>query len=266
MHAQVLSSGSGGNSCLVRAGDLRILVDAGLPPRAMRERLDAARLPPAGGGIDHVLVTHAHLDHARSAGVIARRSDATVHCAERMIRNRSVARAPRFSVLPIGGRRELAGPGEDRLVYEPVLLPHDCDPTVAFRLTHPGPEGDRTLVVLTDMGEPREEVARALQGAHVLVLEFNHDPELLRAGPYPASLQRRVGGNLGHLSNEEGARMLARLAGPELHTLVLAHLSEKNNTPELALAAARTTLESMGLGHVEVLVASQHEVGPNLRV
>ena len=260
VHAQVLSSGSAGNCLLIRAGELHVLVDAGLPPRELRARFEAARLPHAA--VEHVLVTHAHLDHARSAGIVAKRSDATVHCAERMMRNRAVARARRFTSLPIGGTGELRGKRGDLLTYEPVLLPHDCDPTVAFRIRH----GERTLVVLTDMGEPREEVARALSGAHVLVLEFNHDREMLANGPYPPKLQRRVGGNRGHLSNEEAARMLARMAGPELHTLVLAHLSTKNNRPLLALSAARSTLERMGLGHVEVHIASQDEIGPNLRV
>jgi phosphoribosyl 1,2-cyclic phosphodiesterase len=100
----------------------------------------------------------------------------------------------------------------------------------------------------------------------VLVLEFNHDVELLRNGPYPPALQRRILGGAGHLSNEEAARMLLLLAGPELHTLVLAHLSEKNNSPELARAAARGALASIGRDDVRVLVASQDEVGPNLGV
>lgn len=260
MHAQVLSSGSGGNSLLLRAGDLHVLVDAGLSARAMRERCEAARLPHAA--LEHLLVTHGHLDHARSVGILARRSDATVHCPERMMRNRSVARAPRMACLPIGGRGVLRGERGDELEFDPVLLPHDCDPTVAFRLRH----GERTLVLLTDMGEPREDVARALAGAHVLVLEFNHDRAMLEQGPYPVKLRRRVAGERGHLSNDQAARMLELLAGPELHTLVLAHLSATNNRPELALEAARATLARLGLDHVQVLVASQDEVGPNLRV
>ena len=125
---------------------------------------------------------------------------------------------------------------------------------------------DRVAVVLTDMGHPRREVADALSGAHVLVLEFNHDVEGLANGPYPPVLQNRIGGDRGHLSNEQAARMLEWLAGPELHTLVLAHLSKKTNTAERAEETARRTLDRLGLGHVEVHVASQDEVGPNLRV
>jgi phosphoribosyl 1,2-cyclic phosphodiesterase len=194
---------------------------------------------------------------------VAKRQQATLHCAEGMMRHKALARAPKKAVLSPG--RGFALPderGDGELEVLPVALPHDCDPTVAFKLRH----GERTAVVLTDIGRPDPEVARRLAGAHVLVLEFNHDRELMTRGPYPPVLQRRITGGRGHLSNEEAARMLELLAGPELHTLVLAHLSKKTNRPELALEAARGALERLGAGHVEVLLASQDEVGPNLRV
>ncbi len=260
MHCQVLSSGSAGNSLLVRAGELHVLVDAGLPVHAMRERLDAARLPHLS--IDHVLITHGHLDHARSAGALAKKHDATVHAPEAILRHPSLRRAPRMSALRIGNHTEILSERGDVIAYLPVLLPHDCDPTVAFALEHAG----RRMVILTDMGAANENVARELSRAHVLVLEFNHDREMLLGGPYPDALKRRVGGGRGHLSNEQASRMLELLAGPELHTLVLAHLSETNNTPEHALASARATLERLGLAHVRVLVASQHLIGENIKV
>lgn len=256
----MLSSGSGGNSLLVRAGELRVLIDAGLPPREQRARLERAGVPARG--LDHVLVTHAHLDHARSAGVLATRHDALLHCPEAMMRNRSVRRAPRLSAVRVGGERDLGCARDGTLVVRSVLLPHDCDPTVAYRMRH----GERTLVVLTDMGRPCREAAARLAGAHVLVLEFNHDAGMLEAGPYAAQLKRRVAGDRGHLSNEQAARMLEWLASDALHTLVLAHLSAVNNTPERALEAARATLERLGLGSVEVLVAEQDRAGPNLAV
>lgn len=261
MHLQVLSSGSEGNATLVRAGELDVLVDAGLTMRALTERFAAARVAP--WSLDHVLVTHGHLDHARSAGAVCKRQRARLHAPEATLRNRSLSRAPTMSALPIGGRFELVDErGGAPLEVRPIPLPHDCDPTVAFRLEHDG----RVAVILTDMGHPRPEVARRLADPHVLVLEFNHDPCGLERGPYPPALRRRIGGDRGHLSNAQAAEMLALLAGPRLHTLVLAHLSKKTNTPELALAAARGALARLGLEHVEVLVASQDEVGPNLKV
>jgi phosphoribosyl 1,2-cyclic phosphodiesterase len=260
---QVLSSGSEGNCALVRAGGIVALCDAGLPRTALDERLASARL--ASGAIEHVLVTHGHLDHARSAGLVARRERATLHCALNLMSHASVRRAKRFSTISPGAPFALASErgGIDELAVAPVPLPHDCDPTVAFRFEHQG----RVAVVLTDMGRPDDAVARALRGAHVLVLEFNWDPELMERSPYPAALRRRIAGDRGHLSNAQGAAMLERLAGAELHTLVLAHLSKKTNHPDRALEAARGVLCRLGLEErVRVLVASQDEAGPELEV
>ncbi len=260
MHCQVLSSGSRGNATLIRAGDTRLLVDAGLSLRELRARLEAARVPHRG--IDHVLVSHGHLDHARSAGALALASDATVHCPEGVLQHRSVARAPRHVALRIGATTEIAQESGEPVRYTPIPVPHDCHPTVAFKLEH----AERRLVLLTDIGRPCETTARALAGAHVLVLEFNHDAEMLAGGPYPATLKHRVSGAGGHLSNAQAQLMLRALAGRDLHTLILGHLSRHNNTPTLALAAARATLEELGLHGVEVLVASQDEIGPNIPV
>ncbi len=261
MHLQVLSSGSGGNSALVRAGEASVLIDAGLPGVEMEARISAAGLGP--GRLDHVFVTHGHLDHARSAGLVARKHGATLHCAEALMRNASIRRHKRLSTLRIGSANAAPGPGGGQgLELTAVELPHDAQPTVAFRIDH----GERRAVVLTDMGVPRADVGRHLGGAHVLVLEFNHDRELLENGPYPATLKRRIAGNGGHLSNEQAAAMLRHLASEQLHTLVLAHLSETNNRPELALASAQMVLDELGLSQVKVLIASQTEVGPNLEV
>lgn len=261
MHLQVLSSGSGGNCTLLRAGELRVLVDAGLTGVAMEERLQRAGVPPPNlerPALDHIWVTHGHLDHARSAGMIARKHRARLHCAESLMSNASIRRCRNLNTVPVGGVQELDG-----LRVSNAPLPHDAHPTVAYRIEHAG----RVAVILTDMGRPDEAVARALRDAHVLVLEFNHDLRMLHQGPYPPALKKRVAGNTGHLSNEQSAQMLRWLAGERLHTLVLAHLSETNNLPALALDAAHGALRELGLdGRVRVLVASQDQVGENLAV
>lgn len=240
-------------------GELCVLVDAGLPPRELRARFTAAGL--AYRGLDHVLVTHGHLDHARSAGIVAKQHQATVHCANSLLRARSIVRAPRLVALHIGAESPLEGSGE-RASYRPVLIPHDCDPTVAYRIEHRG----RALGILTDIGRPDDGVAAALRGVHLLVLEFNHDAGLLATGPYGEPLKRRILGDRGHLSNAQAAEMLTEIATPELHTVVLAHLSAHNNTPELAVAAAREALTRIGRDDVRVEVASQDAVGESLAV
>lgn len=261
MHLQVLGSGSEGNSSLIRAGDLTVLCDAGLGVRTLSERFEQTGVGPRS--IDHLLVTHGHLDHARSAGAIAKRQRAVLHCGEAIMGNRAIARAPVMESLRIGSPKEIFPEhGTGQLTFTPVLLPHDCDPTVAFRFEHEG----RKLVMLTDLGTPRKELAGPLREAHVLYLEFNYDPRMMAEGPYPPVLQRRITGGRGHLSNEQAATLLELLAGPDLHTLVIAHVSKKTNEPELAREVAARTLARLGLDEVRILVAEQDRIGENLRV
>lgn len=251
MRLQILASGSGGNAALVWAGDALLLLDAGLGHRVLAERLDAARV--GFRALGHVLVSHGHLDHSRSAGIVAKKHDATLLAPAKILDHPALARARERRPVTVGVPHLIDAGGGQHLEIDAVAVPHDCDPTYAYRLRH----GGRTLSVITDMGEPREDVARALGGAHVLVLESNHDPAMLSAGPYSASLKSRVAGAQGHLSNAEMATMLRRLAGPDLHTVVLAHISEKNNRHDLAVATARDALDAAGRPDVRVVAAHQ---------
>lgn len=264
MRLQVLSSGSEGNSTLLRCGETTLLVDAGLPRDEQLERIERAGVPIAR--VDHVLVTHGHLDHARSAGSVVRRSKGFLHCPENILRHASTRKAPRVSVVGVDRPFEVA-PREPReeppVRVKPVGLPHDCDPTVAFLVEH----DERRAAIVTDLGAPSREVALALANAHVLVLEFNYDPERMRSGPYPFTLQRRITGGRGHLSNAQSAAMLELLVSEHLHTLVLAHLSKKTNAPELALEAATAVIERLGLAsQVKIVIASQDELGEAIDV
>jgi phosphoribosyl 1,2-cyclic phosphodiesterase len=249
---RILSSGSGGNAALLRAGGTTILVDAGLGPRELRTRLAGAGV--GAFGLDHVLLSHAHLDHARSAGKIARDFRAVLHAPESLLRHRSCVLAKQMATMPVNGEFSLDVVGEAPLSVRTVQVPHDCDPTVGFRFEHRG----RVLVYVTDLGEARDELVHACRDPHVLVVESNPDVELLIRGAYPAELKRRVLGPRGHLSNDQAADLVGALAGPRLHTLVLAHLSEKNNTHEHALATAHRGLARLGRSDVQVVVALQH--------
>lgn len=261
MQLQILGSGSAGNAVLVRAGELCLLVDAGLPIDELERRIATARVPPHR--LDAIVLSHGHLDHARSAGLLSNRTGARVYCSAGLLANASLRGARASCVLSIGGSVTVrARRGPDELLLATIPLPHDADPTVALRLEHAG----RRAVVCTDMGSPDATAARALGGAHVLVLEFNHDAALLREGPYSGALKRRVAGPRGHLSNDQAAEVLALAAGPELHTLVLAHLSRTNNRPALALASAREVLGRIGREDVRLVVAEQDEVGEAIEV
>lgn len=250
MRIRVLASGSRGNAALLWAGSQVLLLDSGLPVNAMTERLTEARVGLRA--IDHVVVTHGHLDHSRTAGIVAKRHGATLHAPAEILEHRAVKRAPIRRALGLGVENVL-GAGQDGVSIRTALVPHDCYPTLAFRVEH----GGRALGLLTDCGEPKEDVARVLGDTDVLLLEANHDVGLLRDGPYPQALKDRVMGPGGHLSNDQMTVMLRRLAGPRLHTLVLLHLSAHNNRPSLALEAARQTLEQLGRADVRVLCAEQ---------
>lgn len=268
MHIQVLGSGSAGNAVLVRAGELNLLVDAGLPIDELERRLMAARLPPHR--LDAIVLTHGHLDHARSAGLLSKKCGARVYCNEALMSNAALRRARAMHVVPVGGtltihaRRDSAHASvlDDELRLQAIALPHDAEPTLAFRLEH----GGRAAAICTDMGHPERAAAQSLAGVHWLMLEFNHDAQMLARGPYTSALKRRVSGPRGHLSNAEAAEVLRWAIAPELGTLVLAHLSTTNNRPELALASARAVLTEAGRSDVRLLVAEQERVGPLLEV
>lgn len=261
MRLQVLASGSGGNAVLVRAGELCLLVDAGLAIDELERRLEAARVPLHR--LDAIALTHGHLDHARSAGLLAGKCNARIYCNAALMSNASLRGGKALHAIGAGTRTAIrARAGADVLVLGAIPLPHDAEPTFAFRLEH----GGRVAAICTDMGAPDRAAAQALRGAHLLVLESNHDPDLLAAGHYSDALKRRVAGPRGHLSNAEAAEVLRLAAGTELHTLVLAHLSAANNRPELAEGSARAVLAALDLRAVRVLVAAQDRVGPSLEV
>ena len=227
----------------------------------MEARLSDARVSPSR--LDAIALTHGHLDHSRAAGRLAKKSGATVICCERLMRNHALRKAPRLRTLPVGIPIDVeAARGTDRATILAVQVPHDADPTVAFRVEHKG----RIACLITDLGSHTPALKRYLSDAHVCVLEFNHDEERLSKGTYPDPLKKRIRGSHGHLSNAQAAHCLGDLINSNLHTLVLAHLSHENNTKELAHAAASEVLARAGRPDVRVLIAEQKVIGANLAV
>jgi phosphoribosyl 1,2-cyclic phosphodiesterase len=242
----VLSSGSGGNSVWVDAGGTRILIDAGLPLRETARRCRSAGLDVRD--LTDVFLTHEHADHAHAAGILGRKLRARVHATRGTMR---ALRDPppeelRFSVRD-GVAVRLGG-----LTVTPIGLPHDAHEPVAYVVE----DGATRAAVLTDLGSVTAGIVQALQRLDALVLEMNHDPGLLLNGPYPWSLKQRIRSDVGHLSNEQGARLLRDTLHGGLRYLVLAHLSEHNNTERHARKAAEKVLERHGSA-ARVCVASQ---------
>lgn len=228
LRAFVLGTGSSGNSLLVEAEGVRVLVDAGLGPRALEARLTAlgVDLYRADGrlAIDGIVPTHHHGDHFGGVEKIARALGCPVylHAGIHAPRLRS-----RFEVREYTpGRKFHIGSLE--VLAEHV--PHDA-PQVAVRVA----SKEHAFGVATDVGRPTAQLAALLASCDVALLEANHCAEMLAFGPYPTHLRHRVSGGLGHLSNHQTAELAARLVGSRLGRIYLGHLSRSNNTPERAL-------------------------------
>lgn len=243
----LLASGSRGNALLIESGRTRLLLDAGLAAREIRRRLDLIGV--AAESLSGLLITHEHTDHVRGLGPLVRQLGLPVYLHTELA-----------GALKDVGRtecvREFAA-GEDftigDLTIQAFSVTHDALAPVGFTLS--GEEG--RIGVATDLGVATRLVVERLQGCRALVLETNHDEELLRDGPYPWALKQRVRSNHGHLSNAAGGALLGRLLWPGLEEVFLGHLSETNNRPELALAAVRQTLDGQGVCLPQVAVGRQ---------
>ncbi|OQX14360.1 MAG: MBL fold metallo-hydrolase [Desulfobulbaceae bacterium A2] len=233
MRFSVLGSGSRGNATLVEAGQTTILIDAGFSAREIGRRLAAIGRDPAA--IDAILLTHEHRDHVSGAGVLSRVLRRPLHG------NVATCRAAEHLIGRPHGIREFdtgQGFAVGDLLIHPFSISHDCVDPVGYVIE----DGESVFGYLTDTGQLTRLMRHHLRRCQALVLESNHDPALLRDGPYPPPLKQRVQSNRGHLANGEAAAFLAELAGDLLQQVVLAHLSEVNNRPELALAAAQAAL------------------------
>lgn len=239
----VLASGSRGNAIWVEEGGLAVVLDCGLSAIEFKRRADEAGLDLSKLGC--VLVSHEHRDHIGGLGPLTRKhkipalaNQATRDAAEPMVG------AVKWQIFTTGDTLNL-GPIRVRT----IPISHDAADPVAFLL-----ESDSgSLGVATDLGVVTHIIREKFRGLRSLILEFNHDFHALMEGPYPWPLKQRVKSRIGHLSNEDAAQLAAELYHQDLKHLVLAHLSETNNRPELALKAAQEALE----GQLEPEAASQ---------
>lgn len=228
----MLGSGSRGNATLIESAGTRILIDCGFTLADTEQRL--ARLGVEPQALDAILVTHEHGDHLNGVGRLARRHRVPVwmtHGSYAAWRDREVPHSLRFS--PHQSFRIGA------IGIEPYPVPHDASEPCQYVFR----AGGCKLGVLSDAGHLTPHMRTVLAACDALLLECNHDPQMLADGPYPPSLKQRVGGSRGHLSNRQAAALLRGYAVERLQHLVLTHLSETNNTPELALAAIAEALD-----------------------
>jgi phosphoribosyl 1,2-cyclic phosphodiesterase len=245
-----LGSGSSGNATVVEAGSgttlKRLLIDCGLKPKVLLDRLSRAGLAPTQ--IDAIFVTHEHSDHLGCARHLALRHrtpvwmSAGTHLAAGEVDFEGMLRVAQDGIAIDLGELQIT----------PFTVPHDAREPLQLTCS----DGNRKLGVLTDLGYATAHVLAHLAACHALLLECNHDAGMLAAGPYPAFLRQRVGGRFGHLSNVDAAQIAKSLDHAGLSHVVAAHLSRQNNRPELAREALALAL---GRATSEIGIATQDE-------
>lgn len=257
-----LASGSRGNCTYLGDGRRGVLVDCGISSTQILQRLDAVGL--GDSRIDAVLLTHEHTDHVAAARVLddrllARQGERVpFHLTRGTAVGMDKRCRPQRLVKVVAGTAFPVGRG---WTVEPFTVPHDTMDPVGYVLD----VGTGRACVITDLGRSTRLVEEKLASVDVAVVEFNHDVELLMEGGYPWRLKQRVRGPHGHLSNEQSAELVRKAAGPRLRHLVLAHLSQENNRPELAVLAAERAIRAAG-ANATVWVAEQDVPLDPLRV
>lgn len=234
-----LGSGSAGNATLVEAHDglqvSRLLIDCGLRVSELQRRLQAVDLQLTD--LHGLFVTHEHSDHVGHARRFAQETGLPVWMSEGT-RLACQANDWKLAQTQLRVARDGVSIALGALELHPFTVPHDAREPLQLRCS----DGDRSLGVLTDLGHASTHVVQALQGCHALLLEANHDDDMLSRSSYPAFLRQRIAGPLGHLSNGDAAALLHAVRHPALNCVVAAHLSERNNTPALAQAAFSAVL------------------------
>jgi phosphoribosyl 1,2-cyclic phosphodiesterase len=242
----LLGSGSEGNALVVQVGTTSLLMDCGFSVSETVTRL--ARLNLQAEQFDGILVTHEHSDHIAGVARVARKFNIPVWMTHGTLRFQQAAFAD-IAVTEINPHSPFA---IGDIQVQPYLVPHDAGEPVQYVFG----DGACKLGVLTDTGHATAHVEATLSGCHALVLECNHDEEMLRNGRYPSSLKQRVGGRFGHLNNQQSADLLAKLDTTHLQHIVAAHLSQQNNLPALAVAALSGVI---GCAEDWVAVADQQQ-------
>lgn len=245
----VLASGSEGNCILVEdAGNTAVLVDAGLSMRRIADHLAAKERDFSR--IRGLLISHEHADHLRGAAVLARRLDLPIYASAGTLTLIKRYLPDTIRLFSLNGNRLRLG----SMAVESFQVNHDASEAVGFIFR----EGARRLVIATDLGIVDLATLNNLRDCDAIVLESNHDAEMLISGPYPWDLKRRIQSHQGHLSNDQAAEALLKIVTPRLKRVVLAHLSQENNRPHLALERVQSQLHDAGHTHVEIVVADQH--------
>ena len=256
-----IASGSSGNCIYVGSEATHLLVDVGISGK--RTEAGLSSLGITGKDLDGILITHEHSDHISGLGVMARKYEVPIYATrgtiEAMCETGSLGKVDKSLFHEIKEEEKLI---IKDLMVNPMRISHDAAQPVAYRICY----GHQKVGICTDLGVYNDYTVECLKGMDALLIEANHDVNMLQVGPYPYYLKQRILGDRGHLSNENSGRLLSRILHDKLQTIILGHLSKENNFPELAYEAVRMEI-TMGdnpynANDFRMLVANRSEVSP----
>ena len=260
-----IASGSSGNCIYVGSEATHLLVDVGISGKKAEAGLN--ELDITGRDLDGILVTHEHVDHIAGLGVMARKYHIPIYATPGTIsairKCSSVGNIEEELFVPVRPDNKLC---IKDLVINPMKISHDAAEPVGYRVSY----GNRRVAVCTDLGYFNDYTVECLRGMDALLIEANHDVNMLQVGPYPYHLKQRILGDRGHLSNENSGRLLSRILHDNMKSIVLGHLSKDNNLPELAYEAVRMEI-TMGdnpynASDFDIQVARRSEVSPVIQI
>jgi len=256
-----IASGSSGNCTYVGSEATHLLIDVGISGKRAESGLNTLGL--TGRDVDGILITHEHADHIAGLGVLTRKYDIPIYATKGTINAIQMTK----QVGEIDPALFCEIKEDDRftikdLTVNPMKISHDAAQPVAYRISY----GNKRVGICTDLGVYNDYTAECLKGMDVILLEANHDVNMLQVGPYPYYLKQRILGDKGHLSNENSGKLLSRLLHDGLKQIVLGHLSKENNLPELAYEAVRMEIElgdtPYHANDFKIMVAKRDEVSP----
>lgn len=255
-----IASGSSGNCVYVGSEATHILIDAGISGKRTEYGLN--KMDISGHDIDGVFITHEHGDHIRGLGVLARRYNIPIYATRGTIEGILASNLGKID----DGLFNVIRPDEKIIIKDlacnPMRISHDAADPVAYRIQY----GSTKVGVVTDLGSYNEYTVECLKGMDALLLEANHDVNMLEVGPYPYYLKQRILSERGHLSNELAGRLLSRLLHSRMKAVLLGHLSQENNLPELAYEAVRVEVNmadnEFKAADFKMIVASRSEASP----
>lgn len=254
-----IASGSSGNCIYAGSDTTHLLVDVGISGKRTEAGLNELDLSMRD--IDGIFITHEHTDHIAGLGVLSRKYGIPIYATRGTIAaikcTSSVGKIPEELFCPIQADEKII---IKDLTCNPMRISHDAAEPVAYRIKH----GRKRIGIVTDLGNYNDYTIESLKGMDALLLEANHDINMLQVGPYPYYLKQRILGDRGHLSNERAGQLLCRLLHEKLQAVVLGHLSKENNLPELAYEAVRVEVTmadtGMKIKDIPMQVAKRSEI------